>query len=166
MDWLFTHEELWSKFKEELLSWIGTPYRHLCNVKQRGADCTLFIAQAMVNAGFLNRVDYDYYPRDWHIHTREEFVLKSLEYHIKNNLPEGIGAVDLDNKDEKIPGDLLVFSTTKKNVSNHCCIALDDFDSGMRMSIHSINRRGVSTFPLGRYWLRKQRGGFRFFLEN
>ena len=159
---LFENDENWKRFEDELLSWLGTPYRHLQNAKGRGADCTLFVAQAMVNSGFLLSVEYDYYPRDWHIHTTEEFVLESLERHIKNNLPEGIGAVDLTNDDALIRGDLIMYATTKKNVTNHCAIVLDEFDGRCQMTIHSINYRGVSRFPLGRTWKRKQRGGFRF----
>lgn len=159
---LFSDDEKWFVFKRELLSWLKTPYRHLQNTKGRGADCTLFVAQAMVNVGFLLKVDYDYYSRDWHVHTKEEFVLKSLEFHIKNNLPPGIGAIDLTNEDELMRGDLVIFSTTKQNVSNHCGIIMDEFDGRCLKIIHSINRRGVSFFPLGRTWKRKQRGGFRF----
>lgn len=159
---LFEREDNWKRMERELLSWLDTPYRHLQNVKGRGADCTLFVAQAMVNVGFLLKVEYDYYSRDWHIHTKEEFVLKSLEVHIKNNLPENITAIDLSNSDKLMRGDLILYSTTKKNVTNHCAILLDEFDGRCQVTIHSINRRGVSRFPLGRTWKRKQRGGFRF----
>lgn len=159
---LFEDDSKWERFKTELFSWESTPYRHMQHVKGRGADCTLFIAQAMVNVGFLNKVEYDYYPRDWHIHTKKEFVLEALEKHIKSNLPPNIGAIDLTNQDALIRGDLIMYSTTKKNVTNHCAIVLDEFDGRCQITIHSIQGRGVSTFPLGRTWKRKQRGGFRF----
>lgn len=159
---LFQDDARWQAMERELLSWLGTPYRHLQRTKGRGADCTLFVAQAMVNAGYLLSVEYDYYPKDWHIHTQEEFVLKSLERHIKNNLPGWIHAIDLNNGDQLMRGDLIMYSTTKQGVTNHCAIVLDEFDGRCQMTIHSINRRGVSRFPLGRTWKRKQRGGFRF----
>jgi len=167
MKYLFDNDQQWRKFKAELLSWRGTPYRHLAHVKGRGADCTQFIAHAMFNVGLLKSVDYDYYPKDWHINTKREFVLESCEHHIKNNLASGIGAIDLSEDDVKAPGflkrgDLVVYSTTAQNVSNHCAIVLDEFDGRCQVTIHSIEHRGVSRFPLGRTWKRKLTCGFRF----
>jgi len=164
---IFDDDRQWLRFKQELLSWMGTPYRHLAHSKGGGADCTQFIAGAMLNIGLLTSVDYDYYPKDWHIHTKREFVLESCEYHIKNNLASGLGCVNLTEEQVKDPdfrmrGDLVVYSTTKMNVSNHCAIVLDEHDGRCQMTIHSIEHRGVSRFPLGRTWTRKLRCGFRF----
>lgn len=65
----FDNEAAWEAFRAEAESWLGTPYRHLQRCKGRGADCTLFVGQALLDAGLLTRLEYDYYPRDWHEHT-------------------------------------------------------------------------------------------------
>ena len=68
----FDDDAAWEAFRAEAESWLGTPYRHLQRCKGRGADCTLFVGQALLDAGLLTRLEYDYYPRDWHEHTRDE----------------------------------------------------------------------------------------------
>lgn len=160
---LFENNEQWAVFKEELLSWMGTPYRHLQGAKHYGADCTLFIANAMVNIGLMKKLEYEYYPRDWHQHTQQEFVLEGLYRHtFKDNMKAGTDVIQLPVDVDLQRGDLLHFATTPQNISNHCSVVLDEFDGRCHMTIHSIERRGVSRFPLGRTWKRKMRGVFRF----
>ena len=48
----FDNEAAWEAFRAEAESWLGTPYRHLQRCKGRGADCTLFVGQALLD-GFL-----------------------------------------------------------------------------------------------------------------
>ena len=43
----FDNEAAWEAFRAEAESWLGTPYRHLQRCKGRGADCTLFVGQAL-----------------------------------------------------------------------------------------------------------------------
>ena len=47
----FDNEAAWEAFRAEAESWLGTPYRHLQRCKGRGADCTLFVGQALLDAG-------------------------------------------------------------------------------------------------------------------
>ena len=47
----FDDDAAWEAFRREAESWLGTPYRHLQRCKGRGADCTLFIGQALLDAG-------------------------------------------------------------------------------------------------------------------
>jgi hypothetical protein len=159
---VFFDDKIWRVFKAELISWVGTPYRHLQDAKGRGADCALYIARVLKSTGLLVDVVYDYYPKDWHIHTNEEFVLESFNRHIREHLVDGVGAIPLSKDDDLIRGDVLTFSTTKQNVSNHCAVVLDDYNGRLRRIIHSINNRGVSFFPLGKRWRNRQRSGFRF----
>lgn len=163
---LFKDDEIWKVYEKELISWIGTPYRHLQGVKGRGADCTLFIAHAMKNAGFLTKVEHDYYSKDWNIHTNEEVVLDGAFRHFRENTAPGIIVKRfLDNDLSKLRGDMLVFKTGRSKCINHCSVVMDKFDGRCQLSLQAINHRKVDYFPLGRFWLKRQRGGFRFYKE-
>lgn len=147
----FIMDEVWEKFLEVIDSWMGTPYKHLTMVKGRGADCTLFIAACWKEFQILNKVTYDYYPRDWHIHSTDELVLNGLYRHFSDHCHEGFSIARFLPKEEvKMRGDMLVFATTKTGVSNHASIYL-----GGKMMAHSINGRGCSKFPFGGFWDRK-----------
>ena len=87
----FDNEAAWEAFRAEAESWLGTPYRHLQRCKGRGADCTLFVGQALLDAGLLTRLEYDYYPRDWHEHTRDEYVLEASHRHMRDYSASGVG---------------------------------------------------------------------------
>ena len=54
----FDNEAAWEAFRAEAESWLGTPYRHLQRCKGRGADCTLFVGQALLDAGLLTHLEY------------------------------------------------------------------------------------------------------------
>src|SRR5574343_56223 len=68
----------------ELKSWIGTPYRHLGHYKGRGADCTLFIATAMLNIGIIGKLTYEHYHADWYVHAKDDFIAASYRENEKN----------------------------------------------------------------------------------
>ena len=78
---IFEKDILWERFLIICEDWYGTPYSHMQKAKRRGVDCTLFIAECLREAGFISKVEYDYYPRDWHIHTNEEIVLNNIKNH-------------------------------------------------------------------------------------
>ena len=101
-------------------SWLGTPYRHLQRCRGRGADCTLFVGQALLDAGLLTRLEYDYYPRDWHEHTRDEYVLEASHRHMRDYLRPGLEMASLPVGTPLLRGDWLAFSTTERRVTNHC----------------------------------------------
>jgi len=56
--------------KEELESWLDTPWRHRCMVKGRGCDCIGLVAGVLICVGFLrpDEIDLPPYPPDWHLH--------------------------------------------------------------------------------------------------
>jgi cell wall-associated NlpC family hydrolase len=146
----FEDNSMWKRLLEVTDSWMGTPYKHLQMVKGRGADCALFVAAVWKELGILTDVVYDYYPRDWHIHTKEELVLEGLYRHFAENCHNGFAVNKLLPTDEKIRGDLLGFSTTSRGVSNHGAIYI-----GEKIMVHSAPNRGVSKFPYGGYWERR-----------
>lgn len=150
---LFKDDRQWKVLSGILRSWEGTPYRHLQMVKGRGADCTLFLGGAFLEAGILRDVEYEYYPRDWHIHTMKEFVMDSLVKHLEENVREGLSSlvfISEGNGDDMpafIRGDLLGFSTVSTGITNHASIYI-----GEGRMIHSIIGRGVSNIKFGNFW--------------
>jgi len=152
----FKSDTAWRQIQEIIDSWMGTPYKHLQMVKGRGADCTLFIAACWKELGILTEVTFDYYSRDWHIHTKEELVLNGLYRHFADHCHNGFTIEKLLPTEVKFRGDMLVFATTKTGVTNHASIYL-----GEKMMAHSINQRGVSRFPFGGFWERKIKAIFR-----
>lgn len=174
----FADKEFAQKYKDILFSWRGTPYRHLHARKRVGADCTLFIGMSLVELGVVKKLNHDYYPVSWHLHTAREYVLNSFAHHIESNINDGFhisfityDKVIMDNYKDKFDiqfemykhwrnymfGDVPVFSTTATGVSNHCGVWLDrglDF-------INSIEKRGCCVLTYGSWWDRRCKGYFR-----
>ena len=82
----FRTQERKDELFKVLESWVGTPYRHLVAVKGLGADCTLFVWEAMQELDAIGKnvsniprkhghIDY---PRDRASHSREEVLLNVL----------------------------------------------------------------------------------------
>lgn len=161
----FDNEAAWEAFRAEAESWLGTPYRHLQRCRGRGADCTLFVGQALLDAGLLTRLEYDYYPRDWHEHTRDEYVLEASHRHMRDYLRPGLEMASLPVGTPLLRGDWLAFSTTERRVTNHCGLAWPCADGGFQM-LHAINDRGVSFTPLGNWWLRRMTRHFRIVIAE
>lgn len=152
---------LWEYFRNEAESWLGTPYRHLQRCKGRGADCTLFIGQVLLNTHILEELAYGYYPRDWHQHTQDEYVLEGAYRHIYEHMRPGVTVQLMPEGTPLQRGDWLSFSTTARGVSNHCGLVWPDADGTLSRMLHAINERGVSFTPLGNWWLRRMTHHFR-----
>ena len=162
----FDDPHAWETFRAEAESWLGTPYRHLQRCKGRGADCTLFIGQTLLDVGVLTRLEYGYYPRDWHEHTDEEYVLEASRLHIRDHLRDGLRIISLPPETPLLRGDWLAFSTTERRVTNHCGLVWPEAErEGYRM-LHAINGRGVSFAPLGGWWLRRLTRHFRIVTDG
>lgn len=152
---VFSDDAKWAAMKIIVESWQGTPYRHLQCAKGRGADCVLFLGACHIEAGFLSRLDYEYYSRDWHLHTNKEFVLESFFEHAKEHMPGGYLFIEVD-PENLMRGDLVCFSTTITGVSNHAGMVWDDG----RM-FHSAGRKGVHLSRFGRYFRERLTRAFR-----
>lgn len=152
---IFTDNAAWKAFLPILESWEGTPYRHLQMVKGRGADCTLFIAAAAKEAGYLERVEYDYYPRDWHLHTKDERVLDGLVRHAMQHLAPGVALKEMTQDVAPMRGDIITFSRLKSGITHHACIYL-----GSGAMMHSLGRVGVRKAQ-ARNWRQFTTGVFR-----
>jgi cell wall-associated NlpC family hydrolase len=149
MRWLFMDDKIWNRYKAELLSWIGTPYRHMCGVKGRGVDCSKFIGVSLINVGLLNGFDHEYYPPDWFLHIDKELILDYVERNRKF-LKDGIDFVALTAEEKKMRGDYLGFAyNSPKGLVNHVGIMLDD-----GTFIHSAIGRGVCISQFTDFWQR------------
>lgn len=158
----FADQEAWNNYDKILRSWIGTPFRHLWGAKGRGADCTLFLGNALLEHGVLDALEHDYYSRDWHIHTTEEKVMNGFYHHIASNMGKGYGIYLMPIDTVFMRGDILGFSTTTTGVTNHCGIIMDEPKLHM---INSINRRGVCIIPVVSWWLKHLKNVFRVVKE-
>jgi len=159
----FCNNDRWQEFKEELLSWVGTPYAHMQRAKGYGADCTMFVGQCYVNIGILSKLTYGYYSRDWHEHTDNPIVEDSIRKNFNENLINKSLSFKkvLYTENDFVRGDFILIATVKQSLSNHCSIMLDE---GNKM-IHSINHAGVEVTHYVKWWKRHTRYKIRLFEE-
>lgn len=153
----FENQQNWQKVKEELLSWLGTPYKHMTCVKGRGVDCNLFIGGCLKNLGILKDLNYDYYPTDWFLHNKEEIILEYVKKH-RQLLNENFDFIEINFPQENlIYGDYLGFSILNpNNTVNHSGILLDN-----NTFIHASINRGVIIEEFTDYWKRHLKKVFR-----
>jgi len=163
----FAEDKLWDKMIPIMQSWLGTPYRHMMMVKQRGADCTLFLAACYHEVGLMKKLERpDYYPKDWNVHTNEEMVKNSLIYHLDNHLADGYTSITLKKceitTDDFFRGDLLGFKTPRSKCTNHTAMWL-----GKRnWMVNSINSMGVCEIEYNRAWNRCLTTVWRIIIEE
>lgn len=62
----------------EALSWRGTPYHHLADLKGIGIDCAMILVRIFVDTGMVPPFDPRPYPTDWHLHQAEERYLNAV----------------------------------------------------------------------------------------
>ena len=156
----FENNNNWNKLLIEFEEWKGTPYRHLTRVKGRGADCTLFIGSMYLGLGILTDINYEYYPRDWHKHTKEEKVLQAILKHYKDHCASGISIERIQGNtiDLVQRGDMLTFNNPTQGitVSHHAGIYKEQ-----DWLINSIENRGVCEMQLGSFWRKRITNIFR-----
>jgi cell wall-associated NlpC family hydrolase len=146
MRYFFDNDEEWAKFKSELLSWIGTPYRHLWGAKGRGTDCNQFVGNALTQAGILDGYKFDIYSPEWYIHLDKEIIYDYIMYN-KRFLKSGLDFIELE-PDNLYRGDYLLFAYhSPKGLMNHVGVYLDNNEF-----IHSAPERGVIVSELNYHW--------------
>jgi cell wall-associated NlpC family hydrolase len=120
----FEDNQFWEKFKKELLSWKGTPYRHLQCAKGKGGDCTFFLADVFFKTGIFKKVETpEFYPKDWYLHTNIDVIRTRLEENFASNTVDAYEwryNID-DGKEELIRGDLALFILRPSIAVNHHC---------------------------------------------
>ncbi len=89
---------------EEAESWIDTPYHHQAKLKSVGVDCCNLIAAIAENTDLIPPVELKPYSLQWHLHSKEEKMLKLLEEYGCTKLE-----VDLQDIDSWPIGSILCF---------------------------------------------------------
>lgn len=153
----FENEAAWARTRAELLSWKGTPYKHITRVKGRGADCTLFVGDVWETVGILRELSYHYYPKEWYKNAKDERILENLYRHFQDHAAPGITIERLAPKLDRplLRGDMLTFSIFSK-VSNHAGVYLGDEEI-----IHASPKKGVVAVPLSHFLRPKLTNIFR-----
>jgi cell wall-associated NlpC family hydrolase len=67
----------------EALTWLGTPYHHLGDVKGAGVDCAMLLVRVYADLGLIPDFDPRPYPTDWHLHRSEERYLGHVLAHAR-----------------------------------------------------------------------------------
>ena len=105
------------KFEEILNTWIGTPYHHMWHTKHRGADCSLFIAECLIELGILKKINkVSCYPCDWHINSDMNLLEETVQ---TAKLIDNLQLVEV--KDLYF-GDTMLFSFVSTNIPHHSAV--------------------------------------------
>lgn len=124
----FEDNLFWNNFFEELLSWKGTPYRHLQCTKGIGADCTLFLSDVFLKIGLFYRSTMPkFYPKNWFLHTKEDLVRKNLEESFSSDMKKGYKWVyeKYEKEEDLIRGDIVLFILRPSiNIAHHTGVYL------------------------------------------
>lgn len=109
---------------QEALPWQGTPWHHMGRVRGAGVDCAMLPVAVYTAAGLIKPFEIPPYPRDWHIHMREERIIPMVEQF----------AHEIENEAAQ-RGDLHVFKIG--NVYSHCAIIGEPGRLGIHASIRA-----------------------------
>lgn len=89
-------EEWREKVVKEAMTWLGTPYHHLGDVKEAGVDCAMLLVRIFCDLGLAPMFDPRPYPVQWYFHHEEEIYLEWI-------------AKYCDRIDIAKPGDIAVY---------------------------------------------------------
>lgn len=65
--------------RNEIESWVGTPFLHGASVKGVGVDCVHLVAELMKFAGVVESYEFGYYPLDWSQHHDRSLLIENIE---------------------------------------------------------------------------------------
>lgn len=77
----------------EAMSWCGTRYHHLGDVKGAGVDCAMLLVRVYRSLGLIPDIDPRPYSPQWHQHRTEERYLGWLQEHADETVTPDIGDV-------------------------------------------------------------------------
>jgi hypothetical protein len=134
-------------FIAELLTWKGTPHRHLQCVKGEAADCGMFILDALVQTGASRRYIVNKHSRLWYYFTDKEVILDIINEVRKSYMQTGFNMVRVNDITDIASGDILTFALVDNvEKSNHIAVVINDTEV-----IHSVKKFGVIISPLKDY---------------
>ena len=128
----FEQPDAAAKLREEVATWIGTPFVPFNNAKQVGVDCVQLAAQLMVACGVIEGYDFGRYSLDFAAHTGRELITEWLG---ANSRFLWLGKVTPQ------VGDVVVFSVGR--AIGHVGVMVDGSDF-----VHSIQGRTVRVSQL------------------
>lgn len=118
----------------EALTWLGTPWRHAARLKGVGVDCANLPIACYAACGLIEDFNPPPYPRDWHVHMREERIVPVIERFGRE--------IELGTEQA---ADLLVFRIGR--VYSHCAIVVEPGLLGVHAA---VNERAVVRCNLDR----------------
>lgn len=144
---LFDNEQQWLLLYNAALSQVGkATFQHMAMVQDRAFDCATFIGYCYHTAGILEKVNYAYYEKDWYKND-DNFLINNIRNHFGLYIKPSIKLIELDKKSVLFRGDLLIASTWKPGIANHCAIYIGD-----DKIIHCRPNTGVEIRPCGSSW--------------
>jgi cell wall-associated NlpC family hydrolase len=106
--------------RSAVVGWIGTPFHAHASVKGHGVDCIHFAAAALIESGALGVFDPPAYTMDGGQHQPASQVLAWLEAHPRFQKVH----LDVREKSELWPGDVLCFRIHRRDAEHHVGIFL------------------------------------------
>lgn len=115
----------------EALSWLGTPYHHLGDLKGPGGgvDCAMLLVRLYQGLGLIEAFDPRPYSHQWHLHRGQELYLGWLER----------CAVEVEAA-QALPGDVCVFRFGR--TFSHGAVLVDG-NARTGTVVHALARAGV-----------------------
>lgn len=125
---VFESNKMWEEFKSSLMTWEGTPYRHLQKTKGCGADCTLFITEVMAEIGVMKGVPaIQYYPKNWFSHERSNRVLYMFKEAFERFTNQPFEWKQHEKEEKPMRGDVMLFCLRPRTgVIHHSGVYLGD----------------------------------------
>ncbi|MGH2505899.1 MAG: C40 family peptidase [Ktedonobacteraceae bacterium] len=83
-----THNQ--TRIVTEAVSWLGTPYHHMGDVKGSGVDCAMLLVRVFCDVGLVPKIDPRPYPGQFYLHSDEPRYLRwIMEYsdQVKDSRP-------------------------------------------------------------------------------
>lgn len=115
----------------EAREWMGTPWRHMGDIKGAAVDCAMLLRMVYMNVGAVEPFDPRPYPRLWFHHHTEEKMLGWIV--------DRLGGVEIDVEKAR-PADLLVYKIG-------LCYAHSSILVGDRLIVHAYykNHQVIAT---------------------
>ena len=150
------------KIKKAGMSWIGTPYFHMANVKGAGADCALFLASLFLEAGIISKVETLNYSRNWMVTGQQELMIEGFERHLSKYINKDFSYKKINAPFDLFEfGDILCLTTPGSLVCHHAAMWF-----GKDLVLHAYQRKGVCISQYRPIWNNRLRCVIRVIEEE
>jgi len=155
-------DEVWSRLREELRSWIGTKYIPLQKSKNVGADCCTYIGKSLESIGVLSNCEYPS-RRDSHWYLAEnnspDLILEAFNSNFERFMNREYVYESLGNWEQYIRGDMLLFKFKKKiPLFTHCGVYM-----GNDIILHNKEKGSISEVQFSDKWKKYCKRVFRLY---